>query len=136
MLQIVIHWTYYKENVWFSAWNCRQKKECVFFYDYDDLAWYIIWDMDYSDLQKFRFNIYRYYQKEIKFTPFRESDKDWNLFEWYKLQSPIIELDSDTLARLLPSRELKKRFFIYDNVREKYFYKSKFINYIKNPCLM
>lgn len=64
--------------------------------------------MDYSDLQKFRFNIYRYYQKEIKFTPFRESDKDWNLFEWYNLQSPIIEIDSDTLARLLPSRELKK----------------------------
>lgn len=70
MLYVVIHGTYYKDNVWFSSWNARQKKECVFFYDYDDYVKYIINDMDYSTLQKLRLNIYKNYQKQIKFTPF------------------------------------------------------------------
>jgi len=129
MLSIVISWNYYKENVYFSSRNARQKKECVYFYDYDDYMGYIIQHMDYSDLQRLRFDIYKKYQKQIKFTKFIEQDKDWNKFEWYKLQSPIIEINTTEFAELLPV-SYRKRYFVYDNVREKYFLKSDFINYV------
>lgn len=130
MLYIVIQWTYYKENVRFSSWNARQKKECVYFYDYDEYIGYIIQNMDYSELQRFRLRVYQKYQKQIKFTKFWESDVDWNIFEWYKLQSPIIWIDSSDFALLLDN-DTRKRYFVYDTVRERYYYKSKFINYVQ-----
>ena len=123
MLYIVIQWTYYKENVRFSSWNARQKKECVYFYDYDEYIGYIIQNMDYSELQRFRLRVYQKYQKQIKFTKFWESDVDWNIFEWYKLQSPIIWIDSSDFALLLDN-DTRKRYFVYDTVRERYYYNS------------
>ena len=130
MLDIVISWNYYKENVYFSAWNARQKKECVYFYDYDDYAWYIIQHMDFSELQRFRLHIYQKYQKQIKFTKFIEKNNEWDTFEWYRLQSPIIRVNESELAELL-DYTTRKKYFVYDNVREKYYYKSKFINYVQ-----
>ena len=129
MLDIVISWTYYKENVYFSSWNARQKKECVFFYDYDDFVGYIVQHMDYSELQRLRLRIYQLYQKEIKFTKFIDNNKDWWKFEWYHLQSPIIRIPENDFAELLENKT-RKKYFDYDNVRERYYYKSKFINYV------
>lgn len=129
MLDIVISWTYYKENVRFSSWNARQKKDCVYFYDYDSYIWYIIQNMDLSELQRLRLKIYQKYQKLIKFTKFWEIDRDWNKFEWYKLQSPIIRIDTNDFASLLDIQS-RKRYFLYDDVKEKYYYKSEFINYV------
>lgn len=130
MLEIVIHWTYYKENVFFSSWNARQKKECVFFYDYDDFVGYIINHLDYSQLQKLRLALYQKYQKMIKFTPFTELNKDWEKFTWYNLQSPIISVDSSDFASVLP-RDIRKKYFVWDSVREKFYFRSDFINYCK-----
>ena len=130
MLQVVISWTYYKENVYFSNRNARQKKECVFFYDYDDLVDYIIHHLDYSDLQKFRLAIYQKYQKQIKFTRFIEANNDWDTFEGRNLESPIIDIDYDTFAQLLPYN-YRKKYFVYDNVRESYYLRSDFINYVR-----
>lgn len=135
MIKVVINWVYYKENKFYSYWNARQKKDCVFFYDYDDYAKYIIDSMSLSELQRLRLNIYNKYHKLIKFTRFWEKNNDWEVFEWYKLESPIIEIDSNEFALLLPSVNIRKRFFIRDSIREKYFYKSKFINYINMWCL-
>lgn len=134
MLQVVIKWNYYKENHWYSSWNARQKKECVYFVDYDDYVKYILNSMSFSDLQKLRLNIYNKYHKLIKFTPFWEVDKDWNKFEWYRLESPIIDIDNTDFAELLPNVWVRKRFFVWDSIREKYFLKSKFINYIQFEC--
>ena len=129
MLDIIISWTYYKDNVRFSSWNARQKKDCVYFYDYDSYIWYIIQNMDLSELQRLRLKIYQKYKDLIKFTKFWELDRDWNKFEWYKLQSPIIRMSTDDFARLLDLQS-RKRYFVYDNIREKYYYKSEFINYV------
>ena len=129
MLDIIISWTYYKENVRFSSWNARQKKDCVYFYDYDSYIWYIIQNMDLSELQRLRLKIYQKYKDLIKFTKFWELDRDWNKFEWYKLQSPIIRMSTDDFASLLDFQS-RKRYFVYDNIREKYYYKSEFINYV------
>ena len=131
MLRIVIQWNYYKENKGvFDLNSGRWKKEMVYFYDYDNYAWYIIQNMEYSVLQKFRLNIYNHYHKLVKFTSFSEIDNNWNKFEWYKLQSPIIDIDNTDFALLIPDKDYRKRFFMRDNIREKYFLRSDFINYV------
>lgn len=131
MLRIVIQGSYYKENKFYSSFNARQKKECVYFYDYDEYVGYIIQHMGYSDLQRLRLNIYNKYHKLIKFTKFWESNIDWDVFEGYKLESPIIDIDNTEFANLLPTSAIRKTYFIRDSVREKYFLKSKFINYVQ-----
>lgn len=131
MLRIVIQGNYYKDNKGiFDLNKGRWKKEMVYFYDYDNYTGYIIQNMDYSDLQKLRLNIYNKYHKLIKFTPFSELDNNWNKFEWYKLQSPIIDIDNTDFAMLIPNRDYRKRYYIRDSIREKYFLKSNFINYV------
>ena len=130
MLQIVIKWRYYKENVYFSSRNARQKKECVYFYDYDDLIDYILHHMDYSDFQRLRLSIYQKFQKKVKFTRFVESDNNGDTFEGRNLESPIIDVDYDTFAQLLPYN-LRKKYFTFDKVRESYYLKSDFINYVR-----
>ena len=130
MLRIVIQWNYYKENVRFSSWNAKQKKECVYFYEYDEYIGYIIQNMDFSELQRLRLHLYQKYQKLIKFTKFVESSTTWEKFEWYKLQSPIIDIDNTDFALLL-DYNTRKKYFVFDSVREKYFLKSEFINYVQ-----
>ena len=131
MLRIVIQWTYYKENP--SIYNLnkgRWKKEMVYFYDYDEYIGYIVQNMEYSDLQKLRLNIYNKFHKLVKFTPFSEINNNWEKFEGYKLQSPIIDIDSDSFAQLIPNASYRKRFYIRDNIKEKYYLNSEFINYV------
>ena len=41
MLRVVIQGTYYKDSPRYSYWSGRQKKECVYFYEYDDYMGYI-----------------------------------------------------------------------------------------------
>ena len=130
MLKVVIKWTYYKDSRWYSSRNARQKKDCVYFYDYDDYAGYIIQHMDYSDLQKLRLNIYNKYHKLIKFTPFGEVNMNWEKFEGLKLESPIIDIDNTDFANLIPSSSVRKNYFTWDSIREKYFLRSNFINYV------
>ena len=129
MLDIVISWTYYKENVYFSNWNARQKKECVYFYDYDNYVGYIVKNMWYSNLQRFRLRCYQKYQKQIKFTKFIENNVEWDKFEGWHLQSPIIRVPENEFAELL-DYDIRRKYFDYDSVRERYYYKSKFINYV------
>lgn len=131
MLRIVIQWNYYKDNKSiFDLNKARWKKEMVYFYDYDDYTWYIIQKMDYSDLQKLRLNIYNKYKKLVKFTPFSEMNINGDKYEWYRLQSPIIDIDNTDFADLIPNKDYRKRYYIWDSIREKYFLKSDFINYV------
>lgn len=134
MLRIVIQGKYYKESKRYSTWNARNKKECVYFYDYDEYAWYIIQNMEFSELQRFRLNLYNKYHKLIKFTPFWEVDLNWEKFEGLRLESPIIDVDNTDFAELLPSQSLRKRYFVWDSVRERYFLKSNFINFVNVKC--
>lgn len=129
MLQIVINWTYYPDNTWFSSWNARQKKECVFFYDYDKYIGYIIQNLEFSDLQRLRLKLFQYYKKQIKYTKFWEENINWEVFKGRKLTSPIIEVPSEVFFNLL-ERKYKKNYLDRDSFRERYFFKSNFINYV------
>lgn len=130
MLQVVIQWRKYNDKSIFSLDKARRKKEMVWFVDRDKYSDYVINNMEYSDLQKLRLNIYNKYYKLVKFTPFSESDNNWNVFTWYDLTSPTIEIDNSDFAKLIPNKDYRKRFYIWDSIREKYFFASEFINYI------
>lgn len=131
MLKVIIHWTYFKQDHWFSSFSARVKKDLVYFYDYDDVVWFVINQLSYAELQRLRINIYNTYHKQIKFTKFSEQDVNWEVFEWYKIESPIIDVDVSDFALLLANRDLIKKYFVRDEIRERYFFKSDFINYVK-----
>ena len=52
MLKIVISWSYFKNDWFFSSFNARVKKDMVYFYDYDDVIGYILDRLSYWELQK------------------------------------------------------------------------------------
>lgn len=131
MLKVVINWVYFKKDTWFSSFNARVKKDCVYFYDFDDVVWFVIDQLSYAELQRLRLNIWNQYHKLIKFTEFRESDLNWEIFEGYKIESPVIDIDISDFALLLPNSDLRKKYFVWDSIRERYFFKSDFINYVK-----
>lgn len=135
MLKVVINGVYYPESGWFSSYNARQKKSFVYFYDYDDYVGYIINSLTYSELQRLRINIYSFCHKLIKFTKWKESNVNDEVFEFYKVESPIIDIDINDFALLLPSHSIRKRFFEWDSIRERYYLKSNFIQFIKFWCL-
>lgn len=107
----------------------------VWFVDRDKYSDYVCTHMEYSDLQKLRLNIYNKYYKLVKFTPFTEQDNNWNTFTWYTLSSPIIEIDNTDFAKLIPNRDYRRRFYMWDSLREKYFFTSKFIDYINKNVI-
>lgn len=129
MLKIIISWTYYKEDRIFS-WFGRMKKNYVNFYDYDKYVEYILNQLSYSELWKLRVNIYNHLKKYVNFTRFIECDNSWLKFEWYNLLSPVINMDMDTFAQLLPNYTIRRKYFDWDNVKEKYYLKGAFINWI------
>lgn len=131
MLQAVINWTYYKwKDKMFTDSMWRFKKQSVYFYDYDEYVDHILSQMDVSEIERLKVNIYNRYHKLIKFNPFSEYDiKNW-VFEGLKVSSPIIEIDNTELAELLPNKSLIKKFFDWDPVREKYTFKSDYVNYV------
>lgn len=130
MLQVVINWIYYKKDSWFNSWfNARLKKDMVYFYDYDRYIEEIINRLSYAELQRLRINIYNTYHDLIKFTNFKEYDINGHIIEWVKIESPIIDVSVDDFAYLLSNKDIRKKYFDYDDIRERYFLKSDFINY-------
>lgn len=130
MLQVIIKGRKYDEKFSFCLEKWRWKKEMVWFVYRDKYTDYVINNMSYSDLQKLRLNIYNKYYKEVKFKRFSEVDNNWSSFTWYDLESPIIEIDNTDLAKLIPNRDYRKRFYMWDSIREKYYFTSRFINYV------
>jgi len=134
-VQIVIQGKKYNQRYSFCLDKARWKKEMVWFVDRDKYSDYVCTHMEYSDLQKLRLNIYNKYYKLVKFTPFTEQDNNWNTFTWYTLSSPIIEIDNTDFAKLIPNRDYRRRFYMWDSLREKYFFTSKFIDYINKNVI-
>lgn len=130
-MKIVINWVYYKKDTWFSSFNARLKKDMVYFYDYDEVEKFVIDSLSYWELQRLRLNIYNTYHDYIKFTNFREFDINNQVIEWVNIESPIIDMSVDDFAYCLPNSDLRKKYFVYDEIRERYFFKSDFINYVK-----
>ena len=131
MLEIVVNWTYYKgKEKLFTDSMWKFKKTSVYFYDYDGYIDYILSQMELWDIEKLKINLYNKYHKQIKFSPFSEYDVNNWLFEWLKVSSPIIKVDYTDFVSCLPRKDIIKKFFEWDSVRERYYLKSDYVNYI------
>lgn len=129
MFKVIIHWVYYKDGWWFASFNARVKKNCVFFYDYDNYVGCILNHLSESALDRLRLNIFKKYHYLIKFTKFWECDNNDNYFQGYKIDSPIFDVSMNDLACMLDVSD-RKKYFDWDDVKEKYYLKGGFINYV------
>lgn len=132
MLEVVINWVYYDWQDWwrfnFNKW--RWKKSSVYFYDYSDEIWYIINHLNYSELEKLRLSIYNYLHDWVKFERFWEENINWELFTGYKISTWVFSIDDSDFACMLP-KIIRRKYFKWDNIKEKYILDWDFINYIR-----
>lgn len=133
MLKVIINGTYYEwQDYWvFNFKKGRWKYNSVFFFDYSDEIWFIIHSLSDEQLKKLRLAIYNSVHHLVKFTKFVEKNVRWEVFEWYKITSPIIDITDNEFAQIIPDKLIRKKYFVWDNIKERYSLKSDFINYVR-----
>ena len=112
--------------------NSRDKLEWVWFYDYSKLIGEMLSEMEYSEIQRLRLEIYKNYKHYINFTScaWLENSIQWNcVFNWYKVSSWIFKIPLSQFATMLP-RKIRNKYFNYDRFYEKYMLKTDFIYYL------
>lgn len=116
----------------FFEWklDSRWKINSVRFYDYDIFCEKIINDMWLNDLNKFKLNLFEMYKPNLSCLKVSQY-QDWNISEWYCIPSCEFRVISDVIARCIPNRKLREKYFEYDCLRERFFVKSSFIFYLK-----
>lgn len=110
----------------------RDKLEWVWFYDYSKLIGEMLSEMEYSQIQRLRLNIYQLYKHYILFTrcSWIENSIEWNfVVDWYKVSSWIFKLPLSQFASILPNK-IRKKYFNYDRFYEKYMLKTDFIYHL------
>jgi len=110
--------------------DARWKINSVWFADYDLFMEKIIQEMDLNDINKFKLALFETFKSDltyIKVTQF----VDWEILEGYAIPSADFNVSSNIIARCIPSRKIRDKFFEYDNLRERYFVKSSFVFYLK-----
>ena len=108
--------------------NARWKINSVWFADYDLFMEKVINEMDLDDLNKFKLNLFETYKNTISFVKVTQY-VDWEFLEWYAIPSCDFQVSSDVIAKCIPSRKIRDKYFEYDCLRERYFVKSSFAFY-------
>lgn len=111
--------------------DSRWKINSVWFADYDLFMEKIIGDMDLNDINKFKLNLFEIYKSDLSYVHVSQY-LDWDILEWFGIPSYDFNVTSNIIARCLPSRKLRDRYFEWDCLRERYFVKSSFIFYLKS----
>lgn len=116
----------------FFEWklNARGKINSVWFYDYDLFFEKVLQGMSIGDINRFKLNLFEWYKSQlscIKVSQFVNGD----VKDWYSIISCDFNVPSNAIARCVPSRSIRDKFFEYDCLREKYYVKSDFIFYLK-----
>ena len=116
----------------FFQWklNARGKIDSVWFADYSLFFWKVLQGMNYSDLNKFRLNLFEWYKSLlscVRVSQFINGD----VLDWYSIISQDFDVSSDIIARCISSRRLRDKYFEYDCLRERYYVKTDFIFYLK-----
>lgn len=116
----------------FFEWKLDNKGKInsIWFYDYDLFFEKVLQGLDYSDLNKFRLNLFNMYKSSILCVKTSLCDFEW-VKNWYTIINQIINVSSDSIARCIPSRKVRDKFFEYDCLREKYYIRTDFIFYLK-----
>lgn len=110
--------------------DTRWKINSVYFVDYDLFFEKIIQDLDLSDLNKFKLNLFETYKNTLSYLKVTQY-LDWEVLDWYAIPSSDFDVSSNVIAKCLPSRKIRDKFFEWDCLRERYFVKSSFVFYLK-----
>ena len=115
----------------FFEWKltARWKIDSVWFYDYDVLFWKVLSDMSYSEISKFKLNLFEWYKHQLSclnVSQFINGD----VIDWYSIISQDFNVPSHVIATCVPSRKIRDKYFEYDCIKEKFHVKSNFLFHI------
>lgn len=110
--------------------DTRWKINSVWFADYDLFFEKVLNDLDLSDINKFKLNLFETFKNRLSYICVSQYS-DWEIKEWYAIPSCDFEVSSNVIAHCLPSRKIRDKYFEYDCLRERYFVKSSFVFYLK-----
>ena len=115
-----------------SNWRitARDKIDSVWFYDYDLFFQKVLEGMTYSDINKFKLNLFNWYKTQLSCIRVCQFI-NWTVTEGRSIVSSEFNVTSNTIAECIPSRKVRDQFFEYDCLREKYYVKSDFIFYLR-----
>lgn len=116
----------------FFQWklDTRGKINSVWFADYDLFFEKILSDMDLNEINKFKLALFETYKARLSYINVSQYI-DWEILEWYAIPSCDFDVSSNVIARCIPSRKIRDRYFEYDCLRERYFVKTSFVFYLK-----
>lgn len=96
--------------------NYTAKANSVLFVDYSKIVEKIFNDFETDkEFDLFRFNLC---------VACRDFTTIKQYHNWYRIESPNIEITQNLLANCLPKR-IRKKYFMYDNLYERYLLKSE-----------
>lgn len=110
--------------------NARWKIDSVRFYDYDLFFEKILNEMSYNQINEFKLNLFNCYKTELSCIRVCQYVQ-WEVLDWYSIVSSDFNVTSNIIARSIPSRKIRDKFFEYDCLREKYYVKTDFTFYLK-----
>lgn len=116
-----------------SNWKMtsRDKINSVWFYDYDYFFEKLINEMDLNDINKFKLNIFNCFKQYLSCLKTTQI-VNGSILEGYSIPSVEFNIPWDCIACCVPSRKIRDKYFEYDCLREKYYIKPSFINYLKS----
>lgn len=116
----------------FFQWklDSRWKINSVWFYDYDYFFEKLLNDMSLNDINKFKLNLFNSYKQHLSCVKVCQYI-NWETFDWYCIPSLDIDIPWDCIACCVPNRKVRDKYFEYDCLRERYYIKPSFINYLK-----
>ena len=124
-LTITIFNPFFEEKL---SW--RWKIDSVWFYDYSLFFDKVLQGMSYSDINKFKLNLFEWYKHNLSCIRVSQFIND-SVKDWYSIISQDFNVPSHVIACCIPSRKLREKYFEYDCLREKYYVKTDFIFYLK-----
>jgi len=124
-LTITIFNPFFEEKL---SW--RWKIDSVWFYDYSLFFDKVLQGMSYSDINKFKLNLFEWYKHNLSCIRVSQFIND-TVKDWYSIISQDFSVPSHVIACCIPSRKLRDKYFEYDCLREKYYVKTDFIFYLK-----
>lgn len=111
--------------------DVRWKIDSVRFYNYDLLMWKILNELSYSELNKFRFNLFEWFKHELTCINVSQF-VDGEVYDWYSIVSQNFNVSSNIIANCIPNRKVRDKYFEWDWLREKFHVRSNFLFHIND----
>ena len=116
----------------FFQWklDARWKINSVWFEDYDYFFEKILSDLTIWEINKFKLNLFECCKDNL--TRLKVSQIiNGDCLDWYLIAQESFDIPNDIIARCIPTRWIRNKYFDYDCLKEKYYIKSDFIYYLK-----